>query len=174
MKSRGCLIAAVAVGALAVLAIGIFMWGVGVRNSLVTLDEGVNSSWAQVQSVYQRRADLIPNLVETVRGYAKQEQDVLVKVTEARSKVSQMTVTKEVLDDPQAFAKFQASQDQLSSALSRLLVVSENYPQLSRMRTSSRCRPSSKGRRTGSPWNARGLTRRCRDTTLPSGAFRHP
>jgi LemA protein len=130
MKSRGCLIAAVAVGALAVLAIGIFMWGVGVRNSLVTLDEGVNSSWAQVQSVYQRRADLIPNLVETVRGYAKQEQDVLVKVTEARSKVSQMTVTKEVLDDPQAFAKFQASQDQLSSALSRLLVVSENYPQL--------------------------------------------
>lgn len=130
MKSRGCLIAAVAVGALAVLAIGIFMWGVGVRNSLVTLDEGVNSSWAQVQSVYQRRADLIPNLVETVRGYAKQEQDVLVKVTEARAKVSQMTVTKEVLDDPQAFAKFQASQDQLSSALSRLLVVSENYPQL--------------------------------------------
>jgi LemA protein len=130
MKSRGCLIAAVAVGALAVLAIGIFMWGVGVRNSLVTLDEGVNSAWGQVQSVYQRRADLIPNLVETVRGYAKQEQEVFVKVTEARAKVSQMNVSKEVLDDPQAFAKFQASQDQLSSALSRLLVVSENYPQL--------------------------------------------
>jgi LemA protein len=83
-----------------------------------------------VQSVYQRRADLIPNLVETVKGFAKQEKDVLIGVTEARAKVSQMTVTKEVLDDPQAFARFQASQDQLSSALSRLLVVSENYPQL--------------------------------------------
>ena len=130
MKSRGCLIAAIGLGALAILAIGLFMWGVGVRNSLVTLDEGVNSAWGQVQSVYQRRADLIPNLVETVRGYAKQEQEVLVKVTEARARVSQMTVTKEVLDDPQSFAKFQASQDQLSSALSRLLVVSENYPQL--------------------------------------------
>jgi len=130
MKSRGCLIAAVVLGAVAVFAIGVFMWGVGVRNNLVTLDEGVNSAWSQVQSVYQRRADLIPNLVETVKGFAKQEKDVLIGVTEARAKVSQMTVTKEVLDDPQAFARFQASQDQLSSALSRLLVVSENYPQL--------------------------------------------
>jgi LemA protein len=83
-----------------------------------------------VEAQYQRRADLIPNLVNTVKGFATQEKDVLLGVTEARAKVSQMTVTKEVLDNPETFAKFQQSQDQLSSALSRLLVVSENYPQL--------------------------------------------
>jgi LemA protein len=106
------------------------MWGVGVNNRLVTLDEGVRSAWSQVENQYQRRADLIPNLVETVKGYATQEKDVFVGVAEARAKVSQMTVTKEVLDDPKTFAKFQAAQDQLGSALSRLLVVSENYPQI--------------------------------------------
>jgi len=130
MKSRGCLIAAVILGAIAVVVLGVIMWGVGVNNRLVTLDEGVRSAWSQVENQYQRRADLIPNLVETVRGYAKQEKDVFIGVAEARAKVSQMTVTKEVLEDPQAFAKFQAAQDQLGSALSRLLVVSENYPQL--------------------------------------------
>ena len=130
MKSRGCLIAAVVLGAIAVVVLGMFMWGVGVNNRLVTLDEGVRSAWSQVENQYQRRADLIPNLVETVKGYANQEQDVFIGVSEARAKVSQMTVTKEVLEDPQAFARFQAAQDQLGSALSRLLVVSENYPQL--------------------------------------------
>jgi len=130
MKSRGCLIAAVVGGAIAVVLIGLFLWGMGVYNNLVTLDEGTRSAWSQVESQYQRRADLIPNLVETVKGFANQEQDVLLGVTEARAKVSQMTVTKEVLEDPKTFAKFQAAQDQLSSALSRLLVVSENYPQL--------------------------------------------
>ena len=130
MKSRGCLIAAVVLGAIAVVVLGVFMWGVGVNNRLVTLDEGVTAAWSQVENQYQRRADLIPNLVETVKGYANQEQDVFLGVAEARSKVSQMTVTKDVLDDPKAFAKFQAAQDQLGSALSRLLVVSENYPQL--------------------------------------------
>ena len=130
MKSRGCLIAAVVVGAIAVVVLGVFMWGVGINNRLVTLDEGVKSAWSQVENQYQRRADLIPNLVETVKGYANQEQDVFIGVAEARAKVSQMTVTKEVLDDPKAFAKFQSAQDQLGSALSRLLVVSENYPQL--------------------------------------------
>ena len=130
MKSRGCLIAAVVLGAIAVVVLGVFMWGVGVNNRLVQLDEGVRSAWSQVENQYQRRADLIPNLVETVKGYANQEQDVFIGVAEARAKVSQMTVTKDVLNDPQAFAKFQAAQDQLGSALSRLLVVSENYPQL--------------------------------------------
>jgi LemA protein len=130
MKSRGCLIAAVVIGAVVVVVAGIFMWGVAVNNNLVTLDEGVRSAWSQVESQYQRRADLIPNLVETVKGFANQEQEVLIGVTEARARVSQMTVTRDVLDNPQAFAKFQAAQDQLSSALSRLLVVSENYPQL--------------------------------------------
>jgi LemA protein len=130
MKSRGCLIAGVVIGGIALLAIGLFLWGTGVYNRLVKLDEGVSGAWSQVESQYQRRADLIPNLVETVKGYAKQEKDVFIAVTEARAKVSQITVTKEVLEDPAAFQKFQQAQDQFSSAISRLLVVSENYPQL--------------------------------------------
>jgi LemA protein len=127
MKSRGCLVALVVVG---VIAIGLVMWGMGVYNSLVGLDESVRSAWSQVESQYQRRADLIPNLVNTVKGYAQQEKDVLLGVTEARAKVGQITVTKEVLDDPDAFSKFQAAQDQLSGALSRLMAVAENYPNL--------------------------------------------
>jgi len=127
MKSRGCLVALVVVG---VIAIGLFMWGMGVYNSLVGLDEGVRSAWGQVESQYQRRADLVPNLVNTVKGYAQQEKDVLLGVTEARAKVGQITVTKDVLEDPDAFSKFQAAQDQLSGALSRLLAVAENYPNL--------------------------------------------
>ena len=116
MKSRGCLIAGVVLGGVAVLAIGLFLWGTGVYNRLVKLDEGVAGAWSQVESQYQRRADLIPNLVETVKGFAKQEKDVLIAVTEARAKVSQITVTKEVLEDPAAFQKFQQAQDQFSSA----------------------------------------------------------
>ena len=130
MKSRGCMIAAVVFGGIAVVVIGLFLWGMGVYNSLVSMDEGVRSSWAQVESQYQRRADLIPNLVETVKGYASQEKSVLLGVTEARAKVSQITVTKEVLEDPALFSKFQAAQDQFSSAISRLLAVAENYPTL--------------------------------------------
>jgi LemA protein len=130
MKSRGCLIAGIVGGGLLVVLIGLVLWGTGVYNSLVKEDETVRSAWSQVESQYQRRADLIPNLVETVKGFASQEKSVLIGVTEARAQVSQMTVTKEVLDDPQAFAKFQKAQDGLSSALSRLLVVTENYPQL--------------------------------------------
>jgi LemA protein len=127
MKSRGCLVALIIVG---VIAVGLAMWGMGVYNSLVGLDEGVRSAWSQVESQYQRRADLIPNLVNTVKGYAQQEKDVLLGVTEARARVGQLTVTKDVLEDPDAFSKFQAAQDQLSGALSRLLAVAENYPNL--------------------------------------------
>ncbi len=127
MKSRGCLVGLVVV---AVVAIGLVMWGMGVYNSLVGLDESVRSAWSQVESQYQRRADLIPNLVNTVKGYAQQEKDVLLGVTEARARVGQITVTKDVLEDPNAFSKFQAAQDQLSGALSRLLAVAENYPNL--------------------------------------------
>ena len=130
MKSRGCIIAAVAGGAVIVVLLGLVMWGVGIYNGLVRSDEAVRSDWAQVESQYQRRADLIPNLVSTVKGYAQQEKDVLLGVTEARARVGQMAVTKDVLEDPNAFARFQAAQDGLSSALSRLLVVAENYPQL--------------------------------------------
>jgi LemA protein len=99
-------------------------------NTMQSQDEQVKSAWAEVLNQYQRRADLIPNLVNTVKGYAAQEQQVLLGVTEARAKVSSIQATPELLNDPAAFAKFQAAQGQLSSALSRLLVVSENYPQL--------------------------------------------
>lgn len=130
MKSRGCLITAAVLVVIAIVAFGLFSWGLGIYNNLVTQDEGVRSAWSQVETQYQRRLDLIPNLVSTVQGFAKQELAVFQGVAEARAKVGQLTVTKEVLEDPQAFARFQEAQDQLSSALSRLLVVSEQYPQL--------------------------------------------
>ncbi len=104
------------------------MWGVGTYNRLYGLNQSVESSWSQVENQYQRRADLIPNLVNTVKGFASQEERVLTGVVEARAKATSIQVTKEVLDDPQAFAKFQAAQDQFSSAISRLLAVAENYP----------------------------------------------
>jgi len=130
MKSKGCMISAAVLIVIAVVVGSIFLWGLGIYNNLVTQDETVRKSWSDVEAQYQRRLDLIPNLVSTVKGYATQEQTVFIGVAEARSKVSQMTVTKEVLEDPQAFAKFQQAQDQLSGALSRLLVVAEQYPQL--------------------------------------------
>ncbi len=108
------------------------MWFVGVRNRLVTLDEQVQQSWAQVENVYQRRADLIPNLVSTVKGYANFEQETLTQVIEARAQATQISgdALKNAANDPQTFEKFQASQGALSSALSRLLVVVERYPEL--------------------------------------------
>src|ERR1035437_10229191 len=95
-----------------------------------TTDEQIKASWAEVLNQYQRRADLIPNLVNTVKGFAAQEQTVLLGVTEARAKVGSIQATPELINDPQAFAKFQAAQGELTSALSRLMVVVENYPQL--------------------------------------------
>ncbi|OGB60666.1 MAG: LemA family protein [Caldithrix sp. RBG_13_44_9] len=116
---------------LVVIAVLIMSWVFGIRNQMVTREESVNSSWAQVQNQYQRRFDLIPNLVETVKGYAAQEKDVLQGVTEARAKAGGvMNVSPEVLDDPQAFARFQEAQAGLGSALQRLLVVVEQYPEL--------------------------------------------
>jgi LemA protein len=99
-------------------------------NSMQTQDEQVKSAWSEVLNQYQRRADLIPNLVATVKGFAAQEQQVLLGVTEARAKVGSIQATPELVNDPEAFKKFQAAQGELSSALSRLLVVTENYPQL--------------------------------------------
>ena len=99
-------------------------------NTLQSGDEQIKASWSEVINQYQRRADLVPNLVKTVRAYASHEQQVLTQVAEARSRVGSLQVTPEVLNDPAAFAKFQAAQGQLTSALSRLLAVSENYPQL--------------------------------------------
>jgi len=99
-------------------------------NKIQGLDEEVKASWSEIQNQYQRRYDLIPNLVSTVKGYAKHESSTLEAVTNARSKVSQMTVTEEVLKNPELFKKFQSAQGELGSALSRLMVVSENYPDL--------------------------------------------
>jgi LemA protein len=99
-------------------------------NTMQTQDEQIKSAWSEVLNQYQRRADLIPNLVNTVKGYAAQESSVLLGVTEARAKVGSIQATPELVNDPAAFAKFQAAQRELSSALSRLLVVTENYPQL--------------------------------------------
>ncbi|MBK8945295.1 MAG: LemA family protein [Ignavibacteriae bacterium] len=114
----------------AVIVIGAIMWGMGIYNNLVGLDEGVSQSWSQVENQYQRRADLIPNLVNTVKGVANFEKETYTAVTEARAKVNQINMTPEMLSDPNAFAQFQSAQDGLSSALSRLLVTVENYPQL--------------------------------------------
>ena len=125
-KGLGCLIAAV------VVAVFLGMYLMGVYNGLVGAEQGVEAQWAQVQNVYQRRADLIPNLVATVRGAANFEQETLRQVIEARSRVGQMTpqATQEILNDPQKFAQFQQAQDTLGQALSRLMVVVERYPEL--------------------------------------------
>ena len=99
-------------------------------NTLQTNDEQIKSSWSEVVNQYQRRADLVPNLVATVKGFAAQEKEVLLGVTNARAKVGSIQATPELLNNPEAFAKFQAAQGEMSGALSRLLAVSENYPQL--------------------------------------------
>jgi LemA protein len=99
-------------------------------NAFQSLDEESKASWSEVLNQYQRRADLVPNLVSTVKGYASHEKEVLTQVADARSKVGSLQVTAEVLNDSEAFAKFQAAQGQLSSALSRLMAVAENYPNL--------------------------------------------
>ncbi|TLY33371.1 MAG: LemA family protein [Ignavibacteria bacterium] len=120
----------VIVGIIIFIALSIFGWATGVYNSLVQLDVSVNGAWAQVQNQYQRRADLIPNLVETVRGYAAHESQVFTDVAEARASVGKIQLTPEMLNDPQTFQKFEQAQAGLSSALTRLLAVAENYPQL--------------------------------------------
>ncbi len=99
-------------------------------NQFQSLDEEAKASWSEVLNQYQRRADLVPNLVATVKGYAEHEEKVLTEVADARSKVGSMQVTKDVLNDPEALAKFQAAQGQLTGALSRLMAVAENYPNL--------------------------------------------
>jgi LemA protein len=120
-------------GCLAVIIIAVLLfgtWGVGQYNSLVSLDQGVRSQWAQVENVYQRRADLVPNLVETVKGAAEFERETFTAVAEARARVGQITADESLVNNPEAFARFQEAQDQLGSAISRLLVTVEKYPEL--------------------------------------------
>lgn len=111
------------------LALASVLAGCGINN-IPQNDEQVKAAWGQVQNQYQRRADLIPNLVETVKGYARQEQETLTAVIEARAKATSIQVDASTLDDPQKLQQFQQAQGQLSGALSRLMVVSERYPEL--------------------------------------------
>src|SRR5438046_8712549 len=124
--SRGLVVAIV----VPVVLGGLAAWAVGINNQLVTLEQNVNAAWAQVQNQYQRRADLIPNLVETVKGFAAQERGVLEAVTQARARATGVQLTPEALNDPKAMERFQQAQQQLSGALSRLLVTVERYPEL--------------------------------------------
>ena len=127
---KGLLVALGIVALVVIIILAVYGWGVGVYNKMVGLNEGVNQAWGQVENQYQRRYDLIPNLVATVKGVAEFEKDTYTAVTEARAKVGQIKLSNEQLSNPQAFQQFHQAQDGLSSALSRLLVVSENYPQL--------------------------------------------
>ena len=114
-----------------VIALGLVLGLTGCGyNRIQTTDEGIKANWAEVLNQYQRRADLVPNLVNVVKGYATHEKDILTQVAEARSKVGSIQATPELLKDEQAFNKFVSAQHELTGALSRLLAVSENYPQL--------------------------------------------
>jgi LemA protein len=113
----------------ALLAVLMLLSGCG-YNTIQSADEQVKAAWSEVLNQYQRRADLVPNLVETVKAFAKQEMDVLTRVTEARARVGSIQATPELVDNPEAFRRFQQAQGELTNALSRLLVVAENYPQL--------------------------------------------
>jgi len=115
---------------IAVFVIVVAMMAVSYHNKAVALDEKVQATWSQVLNQYKRRADLIPKVVNTVKGYATHEKEVLTQVTEARAKVGQMQLSPEMLNDPNAFAAFEKNQSALSSALSRLMLVVERYPDL--------------------------------------------
>ncbi len=119
-------------GIIIILGIALILgfWGVPKYNNMVALQEAVDAQWGQVQNVYQRRADLIPNLVNTVKGYKEFEQETLTRVAEARAMVGQIKLTSDDLKDPKLIKRFSEAQNQLSQTLSRLLSVSENYPDL--------------------------------------------
>lgn len=125
MKKNGW----IALAVIAVIVLALFGWCKNVYNGMVSAEEGVSAAWAQVENVYQRRADLIPNLVATVKGYAEHESSTLESVVEARAKATQVTVNPEKLS-PEALAQFNQAQGELSSALGRLLMITENYPEL--------------------------------------------
>jgi LemA protein len=128
----GMKVGLVILGAIVLLAVVVGLTVTGTYNSLVQLDQATQAAWGQVENVYQRRADLVPNLVNTVKGAANFEQNTLTAVTEARAKVGQVTqgAMQNIVNDPQAFQRFEQAQAGLSSALSRLMVVVERYPEL--------------------------------------------
>ena len=143
-------------------------WFVSTANRMVALNEGVQAQWSQVENVYQRRADLIPNLVNTVKGYATHEAEVLEKVTQARSQVGQVQVN---ANDAGSLQNFEKAQGQLSGALSRLMVVVEKYPDLKATPTSRNCNRSSKEPKTGSRLSASASTKPRGTTTFTSKVF---
>ena len=120
----------IVLGVIVLIVVGAIGWAIGINNQLVTQEQAVNEKWAQVQNVYQRRADLIPNLVETVKGFATQERTVLEEVTKARANATGIQATRDLINDPVAFRKFQQAQAELGGALGRLLVTVERYPEL--------------------------------------------
>jgi len=128
--TRGALVRRVARRAVLLLPLLLSLAACGRINEIPQLDEATKAAWSQVLNQYQRRADLVPNLVETVRGYARQEQDTLKAVVDARAKATQMQLPPDLLSNPEAFQRFQDNQAALTSSLSRLLAVSENYPDL--------------------------------------------
>lgn len=129
--SKGLKTVLIIAAVLLVLVFSVYRFFAGNYNSMVQLDESVKGQWGQVQNVYQRRLDLIPNLVATVKGYASHEQSVFAQVTEARSRAGGvMNISDEVLNDPEAFSRFQQAQSELGGALQRLLMITENYPDL--------------------------------------------
>ena len=130
MNKKGCLIGLIGfLSVIIIIAIACVIYGINTNNKIVTAEESVNSQWAKVENQYQRRADLIPNLVNTVKGYTQHESATLQAVTEARSKATQTQINFDQLDE-QALQQYSAQQGELSSALSRLLAISENYPDL--------------------------------------------
>ena len=151
-------------------ALSLLLTGCG-YNQFQSLDEQTKSAWSEVLNQYQRRADLIPNIVATVKGEASFEQDTLTKVVEARAKATSIQVTPETLNNPEAFKKFQAAQGELSSALSRLLVVTENYPNLKANQGFQDLRVHLKAPRTGLPSRATATSKPFRTTTCWRAAF---
>lgn len=128
--NRGCLIGGIVLAGIALLVLIFGSFFVGRYNTMVRSQETVNEAWAQVENVYQRRLDLIPNLVETVKGVANFEQETFTAVAEARAKAGQVQIGADTINDPEAFQRFQEAQGQVTSALSRLLVTVERYPEL--------------------------------------------
>jgi len=142
--------------------------GCGVNN-IPTYDEQVKAAWSQVENQYQRRADLIPNLVETVKGFARQEQETLTAVVEARAKATSIQVDASTLDDPQKLQQFQQAQNQLTGALSRLMAVSERYPDLKSNQNFLALQSQLEGTE-----NRRGRALQHRDSNLPRSHLAHP
>jgi LemA protein len=130
MKSKGLMVGCAIGGVILIVIALLVVWGISLNNDLITLEQATIQQWAQVENQYRRRAELVPNIVNTVKGYANFEKDILAKVGEAGVKVNQFNITPEVLNNPQAFEKFQFLQGELSESLSRLLVTIENYPEL--------------------------------------------